>query len=74
MIYNGIEYSDPEVFLINQPGLGSAEIAGRICYDSFDQSEHECIRNIPLALEDAEELKGLLPDVYDLKNSDLLLS
>jgi thymidylate synthase (FAD) len=42
--YN-IKYEKPTVTLLQQSGLGVAEIASRTCYDSFDKSENECIRN-----------------------------
>jgi len=40
-----IEYQKPKVTLLQQSGLGVAEIAARTCYDSFDNSENECIKN-----------------------------
>ena len=40
-----IEYEKPKVTLLQQSGLGVAEIAARTCYDSFDNSENECIKN-----------------------------
>jgi len=42
--YN-IEYEKPKVTLLQQSGLGVAEIAARTCYDSFGNSENECIKN-----------------------------
>jgi len=42
--YN-IEYEKPKVTLLQESGLGVAEIAARTCYDSFDKSENECIKN-----------------------------
>ena len=40
-----IEYEKPKVTLLQQSGLGVAEIAARTCYDSFENSENECIKN-----------------------------
>jgi len=40
-----IEYEKPKVTLLQQSGLGVAEIAARTCYDSFDNSENECVKN-----------------------------
>ena len=40
-----IEYEKPKVTLLQQSGLGVAEIAARTCYDSFDNSENACIKN-----------------------------
>lgn len=42
---NGIEYQKPTVILLQNSGLGVAEIAGRTCYDSFDKSENKCIND-----------------------------
>jgi len=42
--YN-IEYEKPKVTLLQESGLGVAEIAARTCYDSFGNSENECIQN-----------------------------
>ena len=42
--YN-IEYEKPKVTLLQQSGLGVAEIAARTCYDSFENSENECVKN-----------------------------
>jgi thymidylate synthase (FAD) len=58
MIVHGIEYSKPEVVLLQETGLGVAEIAARTCYDSFENSENDCI-------------KEFTPDNY-LKNIDLV--
>lgn len=41
---HGIEYSRPEVILMQDAGIGTSEIAARTCYDSFDNSENDCIR------------------------------
>ena len=42
--YN-IEYTKPKVTLLQDSGLGVAEIAARTCYDSFENSENECVKN-----------------------------
>jgi len=39
-----ITYERPKVTLLQQSGLGVAEIAARTCYDSFDNSENECVK------------------------------
>jgi len=44
-IINGIGYFKPQVYLLNQSGLGVAELAARTCYDSFENSENDCIRD-----------------------------
>ncbi len=42
----GINYSKPEVVLLQDTGIGVAESAARTCYDSFSNSENEVIKNI----------------------------
>jgi len=39
-----IEYEKPKVTLLQESGLGVAEIAARTCYDSFENSENECVK------------------------------
>jgi thymidylate synthase (FAD) len=39
-----IAYTLPTVTLLQESGLGVAEIAARTCYDSFENSENACIR------------------------------
>jgi thymidylate synthase (FAD) len=39
-----ITYEKPQVTLLQESGLGVAEIAARTCYDSFDNSENECVK------------------------------
>jgi len=46
-----INYEKPKVTLLQQSGLGVAEIAARTCYDSFENSENECIKH---AMEDMD--------------------
>jgi thymidylate synthase (FAD) len=40
-----LAYERPKVTLLQESGLGVAEIAARTCYDSFESSENEAIRN-----------------------------
>ncbi|HHS93604.1 MAG TPA: FAD-dependent thymidylate synthase [Campylobacterales bacterium] len=64
--YN-IEYEKPKVTLLQHSGLGVAEIAARTCYDSFENSENECVKNAMVELdtdainniEDSELLSNL---------------
>jgi len=39
-----ITYQKPKVTLLQESGLGVAEIAARTCYDSFENSENHCIK------------------------------
>jgi len=43
-MYN-ITYVKPKVTLLQESGLGVAEIAARTCYDSFENSENRCVRD-----------------------------
>ncbi len=59
-----IKYEKPKVTLLQQSGLGVAEIAARTCYDSFDNSENECIKH---AMEEMD-----IDAINCIQNSDLL--
>ena len=59
-----IEYEKPKVTLLQESGLGVAEIAARTCYDSFDNSENECIKTAMQHM-DTEAINNI-------ENSDLL--
>jgi len=58
----GIEYELPTATLLHATPLINAELAGRTCYDSFDKSEHESVR----------EFNG--SQIDDVEHSDLLNS
>ena len=59
-----IQYEKPKVTLLQQSGLGVAEIAARTCYDSFENSENECVKNAMQTMDtDA---------INNIDNSDLL--
>jgi len=49
----GIEYSLPEVVLLQDTGIGVAESAARTCYDSFTNSENDVIKNIEHSMPNA---------------------
>mgnify|MGYP002713210762 CR=1 FL=1 len=59
-----IAYEKPKVTLLQESGLGVAEIAARTCYDSFENSENECVKN---AMEHLDT-----DAVNAIENSDLL--
>ncbi len=42
----GITYTKPEVTLLQETGIGVAEIAARTCYDSFESSENEVVADV----------------------------
>jgi thymidylate synthase (FAD) len=60
----GINYKLPEVTLLKESGIGVAELAARTCYDSFDNSENECIRNANNHLD--------LDSINNIEDSQLL--
>jgi len=59
-----ITYERPKVTLLQQSGLGVAEIAARTCYDSFENSENECVKT---AMEHLDT-----DAVNNIEDSDLL--
>jgi len=59
-----INYALPKVTLLQESGLGVAEIAARTCYDSFDASENDAIKN---AMKDMDTTK-----INAIENSELL--
>jgi len=62
-----IKYQKPKVTLLQQSGLGVAEIAARTCYDSFENSENTCVKDAMTsmdtdainAIDDSELLSNL---------------
>ncbi|MCF6206491.1 MAG: FAD-dependent thymidylate synthase [Sulfurovum sp.] len=46
-----ITYEKPQVTLLQESGLGVAEIAARTCYDSFENSENQCVKEAPKHLD-----------------------
>jgi len=58
----GIQYSLPEVVLLQDTGIGVAETAARTCYDSFENSENDVVKQIEHQLPDEsmiDELNGI---------------
>lgn len=64
----GIEYSKPEVVLMQETGIGVAETAARTCYDSFLNSENEAIRYIENNIPD----DATCQKINDIEESNLL--
>jgi len=59
-----IEYAKPKVTLLQESGLGVAEIAARTCYDSFENSENTCVKHAMTEMDtDA---------INNIESSDLL--
>jgi len=59
-----LAYKKPKVTLLQESGLGVAEIAARTCYDSFENSENEAIKNAMKYLD--------LEAINTIADSDLL--
>ena len=59
-----IEYEKPKVTLLQESGLGVAEIAARTCYDSFENSENACVKNAMTEMDTNA--------INNIENSDLL--
>jgi len=64
----GIEYSKPEVVLLQDTGIGVSEAAARTCYDSFDNSENEVIKNIKNSMPDF----NMCNSINEIGDSNLL--
>ncbi len=64
----GIEYSKPEVVLLQDTGIGVAEAAARTCYDSFENSENEVIKTIENSMPDT----NMCDDINAIEESNLL--
>lgn len=47
----GIEYTKPKVYLLQDTGIGVSEYAARTCYDSFDTSENQAVKNLNHSVE-----------------------
>lgn len=69
-IVSGIEYTRPNVFLISESGIGTAEIAARTCYDSFELSEDCAIRDFH-KYKDSYNYKEI-QNILDIDSSGLL--
>jgi thymidylate synthase (FAD) len=64
----GIEYSKPEVVLLQDTGIGVAEAAARTCYDSFSNSENEVINGIEKTMPDS----NMCDTINAIEESNLL--
>jgi len=64
----GIKYSKPEVVLLQDTGIGVAEAAARTCYDSFENSENEVIKNIEHLMPN----EIMCDSINDIEDSHLL--
>lgn len=74
-----ILYQKPQVQLIHDTGIGSAELAARTAYDSFEQSENNdisyfkhLVKNGDPELNVEETLYNVTQDLQNIYHSDLL--
>jgi thymidylate synthase (FAD) len=44
--YKGMSYYKPEAYIIGENGIAHSEFAGRTCYDSYDKSENNVIKDL----------------------------
>jgi thymidylate synthase (FAD) len=56
---HGIKYTKPDVVLMQDNGIGVAEVAARTCYDSFKNSENESVKFIENIMPDDENCDGI---------------
>lgn len=72
----GITYSEPQVMLLQETGIGTSEVAARTCYDSFDSSENDCIEMYNNLIERDNTNETLevdnLSQINNIEHSDLL--
>jgi thymidylate synthase (FAD) len=72
-IIAGVTYSKPQVILLQETGIGTAEYAARTCYDSFESSENKYIQSLHKQLELGNiSVDGEIHQVNNLPHSNLL--
>ncbi len=64
----GIEYTKPQVILVQDTGIGVAESAARTCYDSFSASENDVIKSIETTMPNAQ----MCDEINEIEESELL--
>jgi len=68
----GIEYSKPQVILLQDTGIGVAEFAARTCYDSFDASENQSVKDLKNLVESDFVEQEDLDKLNSIGHSNLL--
>jgi len=63
----GIKYTKPKVYLLQDTGIGVSEFAARTCYDSFDASENQAVKNLNHCVENdfVEDETNALNEIED---------
>lgn len=64
----GIEYTKPEVVLLQQTGIGVSEAAARTCYDSFSNSENDVIQYLENQMPSPHDCEK----INEIEDSNLL--
>jgi thymidylate synthase (FAD) len=75
-IVEGIAYTEPSVFLLQESGLGVAEYGARTAYNSFDKSENLIVKdfNTVLKLGLKSDIADWADDLNNIESSELLTS
>ena len=75
----GIIYKKPEVYLMNESGLGVAEFAGRTAYNSFDKSENQIVKRVNIMTNNRDNItyseeytEDAFEEMNDISSSELL--
>jgi len=68
----GIEYTKPKVYLLQDTGIGVSEFAARTCYDSFDASENQAVKNLNNFVESDFVEADEINDLNNIQDSELL--
>lgn len=64
----GIKYVKPEVILMQDTGIGVAEVAARTCYDSFENSENDSVKRIQKTMPNSQACQS----INKIEDSNLL--
>ncbi len=65
---HGIKYSQPKVVLLQETGIGVAEMAARTCYDSFEGSQNPTMQQLTNKMPDEE----MCDAINTIEDSNLL--
>jgi len=68
----GINFELPQVVLLQETGLGTAEFASRTAYDSFDQSENEAVKQVNVSVSEGSLNDFELHQLNSIQDSELL--
>jgi len=69
---HGINYTKPKVYLLQDTGIGVPEFAARTCYDSFDASENQAVKNLQHCVENDFVEQDEIDALNEIEDSVLL--